>query len=257
MDRTWFYNFMLVAGDSYDDDNGFNEGELISEKAIELMPGYNPIKIYARENESRHIDRKTVNSALKQGASFAYFCGHGSPFSWSTHYPPDGKNWTKGYDLPDMIFARNRYQLPITIVGGCHNGQFDVTLLNLLTDFRYSRGHLTWSPRCWGWYFTVNRGGGAIATIANTGLGTHGSEDMDNNTIPDYLEVLDGWLELRFLELFGKENKTILGENHGDTLTGYLNKFLGDNAVMDVKMVQQWELFGDPSLKIGGYEKTM
>ena len=257
MDRTWFYNFMLVAGDSYDDDNGFNEGELISEKAIELMPGYNPIKIYARENESRHIDRKTVNSALKQGASFAYFCGHGSPFSWSTHYPPDGKNWTKGYDLPDMIFARNRYQLPITIVGGCHNGQFDVTLLNLLTDFRYSRGHLTWSPRCWGWYFTVNRGGGAIATIANTGLGTHGSEDMDNNTIPDYLEVLDGWLELRFLELFGKENKTILGENHGDTLTGYLNKFLGDNAVMDVKMVQQWELFGDPSLKIGGYEKTL
>ena len=59
------------------------------------------------------------------------------------------------------------------------------------------------------------------------------------------------------MELFGKENKTILGENHGDTLTGYLNKFLGDNAVMDVKMVQQWELFGDPSLKIGGYEKTL
>jgi hypothetical protein len=56
--------------------------------------------------------------------------------------------------------------------------------------------------------------------------------------------------------MYGKEKKDILGENHGDTLTGYLNKFLGDNAEMDVKMVQQWQLFGDPSLKIGGYEKT-
>jgi hypothetical protein len=38
-------------------------------------------------------------------------------------------------------------------------------------------------------------------------------------------------------------------------LTGYLNKFLGDKAKMDVKMVQQWQLFGDPSLKIGGYKE--
>lgn len=34
-------------------------------------------------------------------------------------------------------------------------------------------------------------------------------------------------------------------------MTGYLNRFLGDGAVMDTKMVQQWELFGDPSLIIG------
>jgi hypothetical protein len=254
LDKTWFYNFILVAGDSYNDTNKYNEGELISEKAIELMQGFEPIRVYARENESRDINRKTVNSAMNEGASFAYFCGHGSPWSWSTHYPPDGVNWTRGYRVPDMIFLRNKGKAPVTIVGGCHNGQFDVTLLNLLVDYKYTRRHLTWTPRCWGWYFTVKKNGGAIATISNTGLGTHGTDDMDNNTIPDYLEILDGWLELRFLEMYGKENKTILGENHGDTLTGYLNKFLGDNAEMDVKMVQQWELFGDPSLKIGGYE---
>jgi hypothetical protein len=251
----WFNNLILVAGDSYNDTNHFNEGELISEKAIELMPDLNPVRIYARENESRDINRKTVNSAMNQGASFAYFCGHGSPGSWSTHFPPDGVNWTKGYDIPDMAFLRNKGKQPITVVGGCHNGQFDVTLLNIIFDFKYSRRHLTWMPRCWGWYLTVKNRGGAIATISNTGLGTHGSEDMDNNTIPDYLEILDGWLELRFLEMYGKESRDILGENHGDTLTGYLNRFLGDNAEMDVKMVQQWQLFGDPSLKIGGYEK--
>jgi hypothetical protein len=254
-EEDWFNKIILVAGDSYNDTNHYNEGELISEKAIELMPGFDPVRIYARENESRDIDRKTVNSAMNDGASFAYFCGHGSPGTWSTHFPPDGVNWTSRYDLLGMFFLRNRGRLPITVVGGCHNGQFDVTLLNLLLDYSYAYRHITWVPRCWGWYLTVKKGGGAIATISNTGLGTHGDGDMDNNTIPDYLEILDGWLELRFLEFYGMENKDVLGQNHGDTLTGYLNKFLGDNAKMDVKMVQQWQLFGDPSLKIGGYEE--
>jgi hypothetical protein len=106
---------------------------------------------------------------------------------------------------------------------------------------------------CWGWQLTSKIGGGAIATIANTGLGTHGREDSDNNSVADYLEVLDGWLELRFLQLYGEEHADGLGENHGETLVGYLHRFLGNNDKMDVKMVQQWELFGDPSLKIGGY----
>ena len=111
-----------------------------------------------------------------------------------------------------------------------------------------------WSPNCWSWWLTSEKSGGAIATISNTGLGTHGDGDQDNNTIADYLEILDGWLELRFLELYGTEGRDILGENHGDTLTGYLHRFLGDEHKMDVKMVQQWELMGDPSMKIGGYE---
>ena len=248
-DEDWFKNLILVAGDSYNDINHYNEGELISEKAIELMPDFTPVRLYAREDQD--INRETVNNVMKQGGGFAYFCGHGSPGSWSTHFPPDGKNWTTGYDITDMVFLRNKEKLPITVVGGCHNGQFDVTILNLFDE---NAEFYTWIPKCWSWWLTSKIGGGSIATISNTGLGTHGDGDMDNNTIPDYLEILDGWLELRFLELHGTEGGDILGENHGDTLTGYLNRFLGDDAKMDVKMVQQWSLLGDPSLKIGGYE---
>jgi len=265
-DEDWFKNLILVAGDSYNDINHYNEGELISEKAKTLMPGFNPVEVYARENQD--INRKTVNNAMNQGAGFAYFCGHGSSGSWSTHYPPDGINWTTGYTLLDMIFLRNTNKLPITVVGGCHNGQFDVSLFRILEGikeyglkyFRFRQGNFGqfwyggWEPNCWAWFLTSKIGGGAIATIANTGLGTHGDGDQDNNTIADYLEVLDGWLELRFLEKYGKDGLDNLGENHGDTLTEYLHRFLGDDAKMDVKMVQQWELFGDPSLKIGGYK---
>jgi len=266
-DEDWFKNLILVAGDSYHDPpNQFNEGELISEEAKNLAPDLNPVEVYAREGSD--INRRTVNKAMNDGASFAYFCGHGSPMSWSTHYPPDGINWTTGYLNRDMVFLRNGKKLPIAIVGGCHNGQFDVTFWNFIRGFlthpiEYMRwwgegyGEFwngEWTPNCWAWMLTSKLGGGTIATIANTGLGTHGYGDQDNNSIADYLEVLDGWLELRFLELYGIDGKDILGQNHGDTMTGYLHKFLGDDAKMDVKMVQQWELFGDPSLKIGGYE---
>jgi len=261
-DDIWFKNLILVAGDSYNDTNHFNEGELISEAAIEKMPGFNPVKVYSSEQD---INRRTVNKAMNQGGGFAYFCGHGSHVSWSTHFPPNGTKWTKGYDIQDMIPLRNFYKLPIVIVGGCHNGQFDISIRKSVTEgiqkngLRYFglNGRFWWdgwAPNCWAWWLTSKIGGGSIACIANTGLGTHGDGDADNNSIADYLEVLDGWLELRFLELYGTEGYDILGENHGDTMSEYLNRFIGDEAKMDVKMVQQWELFGDPSLKIGGYE---
>jgi hypothetical protein len=272
-EKDWFKNLILVGGDSYNDTDtktNYNEGELICEKAITLMPGFNPVRVYANDTTGEDINRKTVNKAMNAGSSFAYFCGHGNLYSWNTHFPYDqGWRWTEGYQCGDMLFLRNNEKLPITVVGGCHNGEFDVSLANIIKGiqeyglfgyfglkpgsrnrFMYPRD---WYPNCWAWWLTSAYKGGAIATIANTGLGTHGHGDLDNNSIADYLEILDGWLELRFLEMYGVEEKDILGLNHGDTLIEYLNRFMGDETKMDVKMVQQWELFGDPSLKIGGY----
>ena len=263
-DEEWFNNLLIVAGDSYYDEAQLNEGELIGDKAIELMPDFTPIKVYASEQD---INRTTVNTAMETGSGFAYFCGHGSPASWNTHYPPNGTEWTTGYDFKDLVFLKNKEKLPITVVGGCHNGQFDVTMGNILKGFiedgfnyfSLKSGnigqfwHYLWVPNSWSWWLTSKSNGGAIATISNTGLGTHGEDDSDNNSIADYIEILDGWLELRFLQLYGEENIDCLGENHGDTMSDYLHRFLGDESMMDVKMVQQWELFGDPSLKIGGY----
>ncbi len=270
-DREWFNNLLLVGGDSYINTGQWpeniviNEGELACEAAIKVMPGFNPLRVYASNDD---INRETVNKAFNQGAGFAYFCGHGSAASWGTHFEPaNSSNWVKGYVLQDMTHLKNREKQPITIVGGCHNGQFDVTMWNIILGvqedglqyFNWRRGKVgrfwynEWVPNCWAWLLTSKSNGGAIATIANTGLGTHGDGDQNKNGIVDYLEVLDGFLELRFLELYGVENNEILGLNHGQAITDYLNVFLNDGAKMDVKMVQQWQLFGDPSLKIGGY----
>ena len=270
-DKEWFNNLLLVGGDSYINTGqwpeGFiiNEGELACEAAIEVMPDFNPIKVYASYND---INRETVNEAFNKGAGFAYFCGHGSSASWGTHFvPANSSNWVTGYTVQDMVYLRNGEKQPITVVGGCHNAQFDVTMCNILSGiseeglkyFSLKKGKIgqfwykEWIPNCWAWWLTSKPNGGAIATLANTGLGTHGDGDQNQNGIVDYIEVLDGWLELRFLELYGIENNKILGLNHGQTIIDYLNNFLGDGSKMDVKMVQQWQLFGDPSLKIGGY----
>jgi len=248
----WFNNVVLVSGDSYNDSNHFNEGELICEAAIDNLPGVNPVRLYA--SDSQDISRTTVKQAMDPGSGFAYFCGHGNPGTWNTHLPPNGEGWATGFDAFDMIYLNNKEKLPIAVIGGCRNNQFDVTILNLFKFLEESLYKKNWMPRCWSWWLTVKIGGGAIATIGSTGLGTHGREDTDNNNIADYLEVLDGWLELRFFQLYGTENNKILGENHGETLTGYLHRFLGSNEKMDTKMVQQWVLFGDPSLEIGGHE---
>jgi hypothetical protein len=243
----WFKKIILVSGDHWDDANHIAEGIEIMEEAQNIMTDFQAVKLYATENNKLKI--RDINKALTQGAGFAYFCGHGSPIAWGIHYPPNAKGWAPSiigldfYRPIYMKFLRNKEKLPVTLVGGCNNGQFDRSIGKSL-----SKGKITINTGCWAWKLTIHKRGGSIATIANTGLGTHAMDDSDNNGINDYLEVYDGWMELRLLELYSQENMKVLGQLHQETISQYLNRFLGNYDEMDPKMVQQWQLFGDPSL---------
>ena len=255
-DDKWFKNMIMVSGDHWDDPEHVSEGVLIMEESSEIMSDFTPIKLFATEEDILLV--RDINKAINKGAGFAYFCGHGGATSWGIHYPPDATGWgpslgrlglitfyQKGY----MNFLINRYKLPITVVGGCFNGKLDISIGKSLQRGKLNLG----SSKCWAWKLTSHKGGGAIATIANTGLGTHAMSDSDKNSVNDYLEVLDGWIELRFFKLYKQENIEILGELHSGAIKDYLHIFLCSNDEMDQKMVQQWLLFGDPSLKVGGY----
>jgi hypothetical protein len=211
-----------------------------------------------QHREGKKMLVRHINREINKGAGFAYFCGHGSQTVWGIHYPPNAKGWGPSrtrlgiitfYNTGAMNSLRNFGKLPITVVGGCNNGQFDISIQKSL-----QKGKLKLSnTNCWAWKLTSKRIGGAIATIANTGLGTHAMSDSDKNNVNDYLEVLDGWLELRFFQLYNQEQVDILGNMHSGAIKDYLHTFLCSNDEMDPKMVQQWQLFGDPSLKVGGY----
>ena len=156
--------------------------------------------------------------------------------------------------------------LPVCVVGGCHNNEFDVTPRNILKGLkeeglRYfssktvfgSFWKYTWIRECWGWKLTRMSSGGSIATIGCTGLGMSKEDKQSFSGAGDYLEPT-------FFHEYGVNGTTILGKVWGNTISDYLNHYpinwetpAAKDFAIDAKTVQQWALLGDPSLMIGGY----
>ena len=149
-----------------------------------------------------------------------------------------------------MLFLFNKFKQPVCLVSGCHNSQFDVGLHNLLKNPWDAYAHGTWVPECWSWYLTSKPNGGSIATIGTTGLCWFGAEYNGGGT---------DWLNVEFFAGYSLGYRNI-GDLWYLSLIHYLYNFpinwdspAGSDSCIDAKTLQQWTLFGDPSLKIGGY----
>ena len=272
--KPWFNKMAGVGGDSFDDANStdYLEGQEESGQALSFMPGFDCTRLWA---EGGNVTLTTANiiSTLSEGQGFVYFTGHGNPGLWGTHPHDNFTTWIN-FDLKSMKKLTNEEKLPVVVVGGCHNCQFDVSLLRFLTEGRTAvyRGENV--QKCWGWTYASLSTGGSIATIGNTGLGYGTTGDGPvipdeisggiPDGIPDCIQYLGGWIEPHFFWVYHNLSKDILGEVHTQTLIDYLNQFpinwsmnWEDHeqyaTLVDCKTVQQWVLLGDSSLKIGGY----
>ena len=165
-----------------------------------------------------------------------------------------------------MRQIKNKDKLPIILIGGCHNSQFNVSMIPGLLDLHNNK--FTWChgspvPECFSWYLVKMPHTGAIATIGNTGLG-YGVPAKECTT-----EGLDGGICIEFFkqygEHYGETGFETLGQVYHQTQTSYVNTFkdytlpecwwfpdLGWDSI-DAQAIQQWVLLGDPSLHIGGY----
>jgi hypothetical protein len=254
----WFKRFVGVAGDTYPDVNeSCYEGEMATNQSYAQLKdlGFNASFLWT--SNGRMTGPESVIAELSKGCGFVHFSGHGNPMVWATH-PPHNNSWVDGPNSFQMRKLSNGDEQPIVIVGGCHNNQFNTSLLNIvqgvlrdgLQYFKRTRPfgefwYNEWVPRCWGWSMASQKKGGAIAVIANTGLG-YGTPG--NRTL---------WETGRFLEwLFFKayrDGRNKLGEAHATDLIYYMNEYPPMDNQIDCKIVQEWALFGDPSLQIGGY----
>jgi hypothetical protein len=228
-------------------------------------------------SNGKFTGRDDVINAWTEGAGFMFISGHGSPNVWADHYPgiPGNRKygsitglevttlrpWPPYYTLPiyPMDTIKNEEKLPITVIGGCHNSQFNVSMgyafldgmIYLLPNF--PKIHM-WCygqpvPEAFSWRLVRNPHGGSIATIGNTGLG-YGMPGVDLTTGGG-----DGWITIEIFKQYGAEGLDVLGQAYQQTLTSYVNTFdMTDLEAGHPKSVQQWVLLGDPSLKIGGYE---
>ena len=105
------------------------------------------------------------------------------------------------------------------------------------------------------WEFVQHENGGGIACFACTTLGT---------LLPTTLctESLNGYLSLDVIKLFSEGN-IVLGDVWRGTIDDYLNDDfaielgnLAKTSWLNYFNVEQWILFGDPTLNIGGYSSV-
>ena len=254
----WFDRMVVVGGDSAPGDQ-YYEGEEENQYALDYMSGFEGIKLWTSDGSLTGVP--DVVSAISNGCGFLFFDGHGNPSTWSNHPPNDEDTWITGLSTTDMPKLRNGDQLPITVIGACHNGQFNVTLLNMLKgvmeegmDFFSSTFYYKeWVPECWAWRMARKINGGAIAIMAYTGLDWFATGDSNGDDIPDCTQFYSGFANTHFFKNYGVNNITILGQAHSQTLIDYINEHPPMDERLDCKTVQEFALLGDPSLQIGGY----
>ena len=267
-DSSWFNRMVVVGGDPYDDpETEFLEGELIGEKALSYMSGFEQCRLFSSNKQTNPDFTPVTNNILREineGCGFLFFDGHGGPSWWNTFWPGEFESliMNGGISVLQFPFLRNFGKLPVCIVGGCHNNQFNVSLVSTLTDPWNT--HFMWSQgapirECWGWSLLLQPRRGAIATLGNTGLGYEaggevGDLDGDGVNEPDCVESLCGYLETQFFKGYNLNHIDILGKAWGYAIAEYLRIYPGMEQWMDAKTLEQWVLFGDPSLKIGGYK---
>jgi len=254
--NTWFYDMIVCAGDTYpvshDPKWVGNEGEYYGERALENMTGFNPIRLYT--SDGTLSSAADVRNAVKEGCGFLYFVGHGNPKVWGNH-PPDSEEVVRGLSVSNVHRLRNRNKLPVCVLSGCHDLQFDVSLFKIFN--RTTRYHGEGCAECLGWRLTRKICGGSIATLGCTALGfTKEDKESFKGGINE--------LEVEFFKQYGQNNVDVLGDTWKAAVEWYIDTYpatendwdnatADDDAWVDIQIPQTWILFGDPTLKIGGY----
>jgi len=248
----WFKRAFIAAGDTSPPARGaaqygIYEGEIVGDVAAGYLEskGFSIDKLYTSKGTLRNYE--DVVKEFNKGVGFAYLSGHGNPAVWG-NFLPDAETeeeFVLGFSIFDIWKYDNGYQLPIVVVGGCHNAQFNITMQNFIpyNEKAVYFGDAYPTDGC-SWMF-LEEGGGSIASMGATGYGY--------GYINKYCTIgLGGWIEPRFFYEYANGDE-YLGEAHGDAITDYINIIGGVNDDHhDRKTIEEWVLLGDPSLKIGG-----
>ena len=246
VDDSWFNRMVVGGGDTYDEFEGY-EGENYTQLAIDVMDDIIPVKLWASTKTLSRFGLSIIRE-INKGCGFLYLSGHGSEKTWVT-FSPSGSHVGRFGKL-HMVFLFNKYKLPVCLVGGCHNSNFDIGFETSKNPILSSWSYQSFRLGCWSWLLVSSQRGGSIATIGSTGL-CWWSIEYGGGGIE--------WLNINFFKEYNN-GKGLLGQIWKDTLTGFIESHpidwgtpAGNVSSIDAKTVQEWVLLGDPSLKIGGY----
>ena len=251
-DKSWFDTMIVIAGKTFNLWEGVPDGEVVCNTALDYMGSLvEPYTVYASQNGTGlpiPIPEDII-TAMRDGAGYVNFQGHGNPVRWDT-IRADGEysnhDWCGGISIYDYPKYLNGKKLPVVIVGGCHNALFNVTLIKTLRSSKLGDDHWYWthgSPagRCFSWKLVAMPTGGAIASTGCTGYGIGGSTPVSRSAE----------LESNFFYEIGQDGAETLGQAHSGAIAKYVNETT--LRMTEIFCITVYELFGDPSLQLGGY----
>ncbi len=221
--QNWFNNITYIGGDSLaGDEFEIDEGEYVHQKIMEILKGYNQIKIWA--SNYKLFDVENINMAINNGSGFVFFNGHGNLDLWGTHPHGNNNRWIPEgfYKNHHIESLNNENKLPIIISDACYHCTYNV------------------KNDCFGWKFLTNPNGGAIAFIGGT--------DVDLS-YPGY-DIITKGVEKLCLELskhYMNGTRTF-GELWTKSITSYILSAPMDE--IDLITIVESQPFGDPSLII-------
>jgi hypothetical protein len=244
-DKPWLKKMIGVGGRTHEIYQGQPDGEFTVDMAFQYMENFTneEVRVYAsNEGTGKPEIPEDIIPEITKGAGFVLFEGHGNPGVWDTHPVHTNDEWLGSTKVDQFYKLFNLRELPIVVVGGCHNALFNISIIQVLLN---RKDHYNWywlwtpTPVCFSWGFCIVPWGGAIACMGCTGYG-FGRPGTYSSA-----------LETGFFYQIGQNGTTHLGESH----SGAIRDYFMDNKVNQFTSFATtiWQLFGDPSLKLGGY----
>ena len=232
--KHWFTNYIGIGGDTHiGDTGGIDEGEYVNDVIVDFLDCVVPIRLYASLDMLSGLmptGSARITDNINSGCGFLNFIGHGATWGYGTHPHNDSDTWLptpKGYYYSsDVLNLANYDGLPIVCTSGCDVGKFHE------------------DSNCFSWAFVKNPVGGGIAScgasaVSYGGSGYYAPEIRVGKMI---VNIFDSYYQKA-----GIGSEARFGEIWGEAVKNYI--YPGMN-VIDYKVIESWEPFGDPSLMV-------
>lgn len=256
-----FKKLLLIGGDT---NPGVGdpfpwEGEACCDYTATLLPDFSVTKLYTSDQSL--TGPEDFISAYNQGAGLVLYHGHGLQSLMATYLPNDPNHMAIVFSEEYLEELTNQIY-PITVVGCCLTTDFDSGLYNFLqkkqNEEQYYNTDAAYSERvsaCIGWKMVRLPNTGSIAHLGSSSTAWGSTGDNDQDGIPDSAQYgYTSGICTEFFKAYGEGQSNILGVLYNIALENVCNDFSAQRNRIQAKCIQEFQLIGDPSLQIGGYQ---
>ena len=218
--KEWFKRLILMGGDTFPT-VWEPEGEAVTEYVEQVMPDFESVKLWTSLNTFNPF---SINQEISSGAGFVSYSGHGFEYGIATS--PPYKERRIYYLTPYLLILSNGYKLPVIFFDACLTTSLDFSVLGK-------------DLPCFAWFAVKKPDGGAIATIGSSRMayGGYAGNPLGGGSCRMNANFFDAY-----------EPGITLSQMLMEAQNAYLN-----DVWKDCLTLEEFNLLGDPSLKIGGY----